>query len=63
MVWTYIIIAMGLQLVISLGFIYLCPNTIMAHWIYLIGAGLVLVAAYIFFMKKNYIFMKSIWRL
>ncbi len=45
---------MGMQLVISLGFIYLCPNTILAHWIYLIVAGLVLVAAYVLFMKKNY---------
>jgi len=45
---------MGMQLVISLGFIYLCPNTILAHWIYLIVAGLVLVAAYVLFMKKYY---------
>lgn len=45
---------MAIQLVISLGFIYLCPNTILAHWIYLIIAGLVLVAAYVLFMKKNY---------
>lgn len=44
----------AIQLVISLGFIYLCPNTILAHWIYLIVAGLVLVAAYVLFMKKNY---------
>ncbi len=45
---------MAIQLVISLGFIYVCPNTILAHWIYLIVAGLVLVAAYVLFMKKNY---------
>lgn len=45
---------MAIQLVISLGFIYVCPNTILAHWIYLIMAGLVLVAAYVLFMKKNY---------
>ncbi len=45
---------MAIQLVISLGFVYLCPNTILAHWIYLIVAGLVLVAAYVLFMKKNY---------
>lgn len=45
---------MCIQLVISLGFIYLCPNTILAHWIYLIGAGVVLAGAYVVFMKKNY---------
>ena len=45
---------MAIQLVISLGFVYLCPNTILAHWIYLIVAGLVMMAAYVLFMKKNY---------
>ena len=45
---------MCIQLVISLGFVYLCPNTILAHWIYLIVAGLVLAGAYVVFMKKNY---------
>lgn len=43
-----------LQLAISLGFIYLCPNTILAHWIYLICAGLVLAVGYVLFMKKYY---------
>ena len=43
-----------LQLVISLCFIYLCPNTILAHWIYLIGVGLLLVVGYILFMKQYY---------
>ena len=45
---------MAIQLVISLGFIYVCPNTVLVHWIYLIVAGLVLVCAYVMFMKKNY---------
>ena len=45
---------MALQLVISLGFVYLCPATILAHWIYLICAGAVLVVAYVVFMKKYY---------
>ena len=45
---------MAIQLVISLGFIYLCPNTVLAHWIYLIVAGALLALAYILFMKKNY---------
>ena len=45
---------MVMQLVISLGFIYLCPATVLAHWIYLIGSGLLLAVAYIIFMKKYY---------
>ena len=42
------------QLIISLGFIYVSPSTIFAHWIYLIGAGLILAVAYVLFMKKYY---------
>ena len=45
---------MCIQLVISLGFIYLCPNTVLAHWIYLIGAAAILAISYILFMKKYY---------
>ena len=45
---------MAMQLVVSLGFIYLCPNTILAHWIYLVMAGLILAVAYVLFMKKYY---------
>ena len=45
---------MAIQLVVSLGFIYLCPNTILAHWIYLVAAGIVLAGAYVVFMKKYY---------
>ena len=51
---TVSLIYMVLQLVISLGFIYLCPNTELAHWIYLIAAGLVLAAAYVLFKMKYY---------
>ncbi len=43
-----------MQLVISLGFIYLCPNTMFAHWMYLIGTLVVLAISYILFMKKYY---------
>lgn len=43
-----------IQLAISLGFIYLCPNTVLAHWIYLIAAGIVMAGAYILFMRKYY---------
>lgn len=45
---------MGMQLVVSLGFIYLCPNTMLAHWIYLIGAAAILAISYILFIKKYY---------
>ena len=45
---------MVMQLLISLGFIYLCPNTVLAHWLYLVITLVVLVIAYILFMKKYY---------
>ena len=45
---------MVIQLIISLGFIYFCPNTMLAHWLYLIGAFVVLAIVYILFMKKYY---------
>lgn len=48
------VLYMLLQLAVSLGFIYLCPNTILAHWIYLVAAGIVLAVAYVLFMKKYY---------
>ena len=43
-----------LQLGISLGFIYLCPNTIVAHWIYLLGSIVILAVAYVLFKMKYY---------
>ena len=45
---------MGLQLLVSLGFIYLCPDSFAAHWAYLIGAVLLLSSAYVVFMKRYY---------
>ena len=51
---TVSLIYMSLQLVISLGFIYLCPNIVLAHWIYLIATGVILAIAYVLFMKKYY---------
>ena len=45
---------MGLQLVISLGFVFLVPDTLLAHWIYLVCALLVLAVAYVAFMKQYY---------
>ena len=47
-------IYMLIQLAISLGFIYLIPDTAAARWIYLVTALLVLAIAYILFMKKYY---------
>ena len=44
----------GMQLVINLVMIYLIPNTVLAHWIYLVVVALVLIAAYVLFMKKYY---------
>ncbi len=45
---------MVLQLVISLVFVYVIPNTVAAHWIYLGAVLTVLAAAYLVFMKKYY---------
>ena len=45
---------MGIQMAVSLGFIYLCPNTTLAHWLYLFGAILLLSVAYVLFKKKYY---------
>jgi len=45
---------MAIQLAVSLGFLYLCPNTILAHWIYLVAAGIVLAVAYVLFKMKYY---------
>ena len=51
---TVSLIYMALQMAVSLGFIYLCPNTTAAHWVYLAVALAVLVIAYILFKKKYY---------
>ena len=48
------LIYMGLQLVISLVMIYLIPNTIIAHWVYAVVVMLLLIVAYVLFMKKYY---------
>lgn len=45
---------MALQLAISLVFIYVIPDTVLAHWIYLIAVVVVLALAYVLFMKKYY---------
>ena len=43
-----------LQLAISLIFIYLVPDTILAHCVFIVGVLLVLLIAYVLFMKKYY---------
>lgn len=43
-----------LQLMVSLGFIYLCPDSVLTHWIYLVCAFVVLAFAYVLFKKKYY---------
>ena len=48
------LIYMSLQLVVSLGMIYLVPDTVVAHWLYLGGALVVLAVAYVLFKKKYY---------
>lgn len=45
---------MAMQLVVSLGFIYLCPDTVLAHWMYLFASVVVLGVAYVLFKKKYY---------
>ena len=45
---------MGLQLVISFGFVFLVPDMVLAHWGYFVGALVVLAVAYVAFMKKYY---------
>ena len=51
---TVSLIYMALQMAVSLGFIYLCPDTMVAHWVYLVAALIVLAIAYILFKKKYY---------
>ena len=51
---TVSLLYMSIQLAISLGFIYLCPNTILAHWVYFVGAAAVLAVAYVLFKMKYY---------
>ena len=45
---------MAMQLAVSLGFVYLCPNTVLCHWMYMVGALAVLAIAYVLFMKRYY---------
>ena len=51
---TVSLLYMCMQLAVSLGFIYLCPNTVLAHWIYFACAAVVFGLAYILFKMKYY---------
>lgn len=48
------IVYMALQLLVSLGMIYLVPDTLVAHWAYLGVALVVLAVVYVAFKKKYY---------
>lgn len=45
---------MAMQLFISLFMIFLVPDNILAHWIYLAVVLILLIVAYVLFMKKYY---------
>ncbi len=45
---------MAIQLVISLVMVFLIPDTVVTHWFYLIAVIMILVIAYVLFMKKYY---------
>ena len=48
------LIYMAIQLVISLVMVYLVPDTLTAHWIYLFVVSVLLIGGYLLFMKKYY---------
>ena len=56
------LIYMGVQLVVSLGFVFICPllseacgiSLVACHWIYLAAALVILALVYLLFMKKYY---------
>ena len=48
------LVYMAMQLAVSFGFIYLCPNSVAGHWGYLVGALVALAIAYVLFKKKYY---------
>lgn len=51
---TVSLIYMAIQLVISLVMVYLVPDTLTAHWIYLFVVSVLLIGGYLLFMKKYY---------
>ncbi len=51
---TVSVLYMSIQLVISIAFIYLIPDTAVAHWVYLACVLGILSITYLLFMKKYY---------
>ena len=51
---TVSLVYIALQLVISLVMVYLVPDVVLWHWVYLVVVGGLLVVAYVLFMKKYY---------
>lgn len=51
---TVSVIYAGIQLIINLAFIYLCPNTIVAHWVYLFCMIVIFVGLNLCFRNKYY---------
>lgn len=47
-------IYMALQLAVSLVAIYVIPDTVAAHWVYLVCSSVVMAMAYVVFMMKYY---------
>lgn len=45
---------MLIQAAVSLGFVFVCPDTAAAHWIYFLMASVMLSIVYIVFMKRYY---------
>ncbi len=45
---------MAMQLAVSFGFVYLCPDDTLCHWMYLVTALVILSVAYVLFMKRYY---------
>ena len=48
------LVYMCLQLAVSLAFIYVIPDTVTAHWLYLLAVVVVVALLYVVFMKKYY---------
>ena len=51
---TVSLVYMVIQLVVSLVMVFLIPDTTVAHWGYLSVVSVILVGAYLVFMKKYY---------
>lgn len=54
------LVYMCLQLAVSLAFIYVIPDTVMAHWLYLLAVVVVVALLYVVFMKNTIVCMKNI---